>query len=173
MKHIKQTIIALLTAFLIIFSASCKKYKQTDKPLYDVLISHTWQPEGDYIYYRFSPDSSFCIIDDIENNDSCCIYRSNNSTDIFTIMETKWWIEYKNETPFLYIRRIKAYNYQDGEITDSVDFTDEIYELYKVDKYNDYRIVTRYLLAYPESYDPQLIPDEQDSSKKVIFNAAN
>ncbi len=165
MEHIKQTIISLLTAFFIIFSASCKKYKQTDKPLYDVLISHTWQPEGDDIYYHFNPDSSFCYNLDINNDTS---YNFDNA-DVYT----KWWIEYEDEVPCLHIKNIEAYHFEEGGITDTVEINDSIYKYYKIDKYNDYRIVAKSLFKYPDNYDPRLIPDEEETSEKVVFNAVN
>ena len=123
MKHSKQTIATFLIASLIVFSASCKKNKQTDKPLYDVLISHRWKYDNYNIKYtcKFRTDSIMEFYDDCK--------------DETPYMEYKWWNK-DNSSFFTFM-------------IDNIGLADSsLISEYEVLLYNDYQIKTLFYESY-------------------------
>ncbi len=147
MKHTKQISIILLVALLLIFFTTCKKYRQTDKPLYDVLTDHVWKMENDAPYcYHFLPDS-ICYYNSSVNNDTASEFYE---------MKMRWWVN-EGKKSF----NIKWYN---------MDAEDQIYT-YRVVGYNDRKILTFWKLVIVDTTKYDFDPDTTD--RKVYFRSIN
>ncbi len=141
MKKISLKILLIYT--LLFFTFSCKKNKQTDKPLYNVLTNHTWKVDkGKYdVFYKFNIDSILYIMADSTDEEKILI-------------KEKWWTE---NTEAIYITTF-----------DSADIIIPDTAVYDILLYNDYKIKTLFYRCY-YCYKQH---DKLDN-KEIIFTSCN
>ncbi len=129
---------------------SCQKYKQTDKPLYNVITDHVWQVKGDNYYYHFLPDSIWHYNLDIDND-----------TSSYIPVGRKWWLDETENAFYIKITNISL----EGElIEDQYNITK-----YIISKYNDYRIYTNYQHVL-KSGEEECCPLSEEE-REVVFYA--
>ncbi len=142
MKTIKKITTAILIITAIIILTDCKNVLiQTDKPLYDVLISHAWKTDFDNNrVYHFLPDSVCYENHDAENDST---HFENTKLFPNFSFRVKWWLEYNNNRTLFYINEIQTMydtitDYNDEITVDSIVYSEEF--MYSIVKYNEHKI---------------------------------